>query len=323
MSLQDSLAQAASYHRIEGAVAAVTHGGRRRAAATGAYASPDALVRTASVQKPMVAMAALLAVGTDGLDAPVVDDLPELADRWRIDRGITLRHLLSHTAGVHSDLTKEAAFGLGVGDDALAAAVAHVAERGQRFPLGAAWEYCNAGFYLAAHVLATRAGTSFEQFLADMLFTPLGMASTTFEHETESYPRARRAAGGLWSTGRDVLTFAEFALTDPRGRAALDVMSEPVAETYLGTPYGLGLQVGGSVLWQSGSFAPFGTRLTLVPEQGYAAFVAARGVKRDPVVEEVMRDELRDLGVSGPAAAQRAAVSVRAWVRLRRSLLKE
>lgn len=321
MSFPDNLARAVSRHRAEGAVAATSLNNQRRYAVTGAFDTPDVLVRLASVTKPMVAMAALLTRGAESLDRPLVDDVPDLAESWRADPAITLRHVLSHTSGLHPDRPLDVLFGLGDGDDALAAAVRQAVGAGQRFPLGAAWEYCNAGYWLAGAALETLTGTTFEEFLATALFDPLGMARTTFEHEQGSYPRARRPSGGLWSTASDVLSFAEFALADPRARAALDVMSRPITDSYLGSPYGLALQVGEDMVWHNGDFGPFNTRLTLVPSRGYAAFVAVRGEIRRHVIDEVMRAELRALGLPGPPTALvRAPMTARSWLRLRRAV---
>lgn len=321
MELADSLARATRGHRAEGAVAAVSIEGRRRYAVSGAYDSATALVRLASVTKPMLACAALRAHGPGLLDRALLDDLPHLRDGWRAAPDLTYRHVFGQTTGLHPDLPLGVMFGYGTGDDALGQAVRHVVAAGQRFAPGAAWEYCNAGYWLAAHALAARAGSTFEEFLSRALCEPLGMSATTFEPEPSAYPRARRPAGGLWSTADDVLTFAEYLLADPGGAEILATTRRPVAESTFGTPYGLAWQVGDGVVWHNGDLGGFNTRLTLAPALGYAAFIAVRGERGRHIADDVMRAELGVLGLpEPPGPVRRLPMTRRAVTRLRRAV---
>src|SRR5204863_2147799 len=63
-------------------------------------AKTDSLFALASLTKPIVAIAALVATeeGTIELDAPVGDHLPEYRDTVRA--GITARHLLAHASSL-------------------------------------------------------------------------------------------------------------------------------------------------------------------------------------------------------------------------------
>lgn len=99
----------------------------------------------ASLTKLVTALAALVAVeeGTVALDAPAGPP------------GSTVRHLLAHASGLGFD--------------------------GQvRSPPGARRIYSNAGFEVAAGVVAERAGMAFADYVALAVLEPLGMAATVW-----------------------------------------------------------------------------------------------------------------------------------------------
>lgn len=175
----------------------------------------DSNFRIASVTKPFTATLALQAslAGVIGFDEEVPGPV----------EGVTVQHLLSHLGGFEGECGDLARFG--DGDDALERLVADL--QGQRVVVlpGWLWSYCNAGYWLLAHVLAERLGTSYEQALHDRVLHPLRLEHTGFgapdatghEHGQPvagGYPRARNASGGLVSTVGDLLAFARFHLDD-------------------------------------------------------------------------------------------------------------
>lgn len=89
--------------------------------------------------------------------------------------GITIHHLLTHTAGLSGDLggmdeepiTREALL-------AKVLAAPLVAKPGEHF------EYSNEGFSLAAMIVERVSGQSFETFLREQLFLPSGMKDTGY-----------------------------------------------------------------------------------------------------------------------------------------------
>ena len=110
--------------------------------------------------------------------------------------GITIHHLLTHTAGFAGDL--------GGGDeepierDALVARVLAaplVSKPGERF------EYSNEGFSLAGAIVERVSGQGFEAFLREHLFLPADMADTGYQ--APAWPLTRlpvgyRADGDVW-----------------------------------------------------------------------------------------------------------------------------
>lgn len=281
------LSDAVRAAKAVGAVAATVHKGSREYAAAGSAAPgvpmpEQAVVRIASITKPMVAMAVYQAFRDDlgALDIPVVEHLPQLRPQWRLHDGVTLRRVLSHTSGMRdADSPTLAAYG--DGDDALLLGVQHEVGLGNAWRPGTAWAYCNSGFRLAGAVLAERNGTTFEQALTDLVLTPAGMAYSGFdtpkeaatghtkgEPQPDSYVRARRPGGGLWSTTGDVLSFAEYAMTHP---AFLTEARKVNARSAFGHRYGLGCFLNGDLMFHFGNVGTFQGLLVMAPDQGIAA----------------------------------------------------
>jgi len=199
--------------------------------------TPGTLFRVASISKPFTATLVMTLVndGLLDLDAPVAEYLPGVAlsdgpEAWQ--RAITMRHLLSHTAGIHCELPADLT-AAGMGDDALATAIAGYGKLHQWGAPGPVMSYGNTGFWLAGHVVATVLGTSFEDAMRERVLAPLGLERTVYtaeeaivypvalghrprslegsEHElirSYAYPRARRPSGGVISTVVDLLRFA-------------------------------------------------------------------------------------------------------------------
>ncbi|MDN5727550.1 MAG: beta-lactamase family protein [Propionibacteriales bacterium] len=148
-----------------------------------------------SCSKMYTALCVLLAVrqGLLDLDRPITDYLPGFRvnsvfeDRPELQ--ITLRHLLSHTAG----FTHEAPEGSNflVGRTSFAAHCASIANTWLRFPVGHHYEYSNLGIDLAARVVQQVSGKRFERFAQEELFDPLGLERTTFDHRVISADNER------------------------------------------------------------------------------------------------------------------------------------
>jgi CubicO group peptidase (beta-lactamase class C family) len=145
---------------------------------------PDTVFRLASMTKPIVSATALALVeaGVVALDAPVRALLPALPE------GITLRHLLTHTAGLtYGFLTPDgepyASAGVSDGLDAPGITLAENVERLGRVPLafapGRAWRYSVATDVVGA-ALEAATGESLPALVARHVTGPLGMRDTAF-----------------------------------------------------------------------------------------------------------------------------------------------
>ena len=205
------------------------------------------LFQIGSVSKTFTAAAimALVERGRLTLDDPVGRLLPTfrlptpgLAER------VTVRHLLTHTAGFLGDWFLVRPPVVGEGDDALARVVDLLAEVPQLFPPGGGWSYNNAGFALAGRVVEVLTGRPYASALRDLVLGPLGLAGTfvtadeaithrtALPHASAKRPRILRGAGwqpgwqlgradvplgGLISSVHDLLGWARFHLGLPPG----------------------------------------------------------------------------------------------------------
>lgn len=223
---------------------------------------PDTRFRAASITKPFTA---LLAVGLLDLDAAT--------GVWPDD--VRVRHLLSHTSGFDCELPDGDLSRLGAGDDALGAAAAELPRVGRFVGVDEIWSYANTGYWLAGHLVASRAGMTYEEALSARVLEPFGLEATSFgEPDLEgtgigamegAYPRARRPSGGLVSTAADLVRFGQRLLDE----AAFAEMRQPYGRP-IGGVYGLGLfgeRVGTAGVWgHSGSYGGFQSQLLLVPD---------------------------------------------------------
>jgi CubicO group peptidase (beta-lactamase class C family) len=144
----------------------------------------------ASVTKLFTATA-VMALVEDGKLSP--DDkirtlLPHLPLKWR---NVTVRHLLTHTSGL-PDVS------LGEDTDAVIAdtregalkKLPHMPMQGRP---GAQWSYNQTNYMLLAMIVEKVTGKTFEQFLTERFFHPLGMTSTSFGDSRTIIPN--RASG--------------------------------------------------------------------------------------------------------------------------------
>lgn len=158
----------------------------------------DTIFQIASMTKAIVSAAALQMVerGQLAFDAPLADLLPELAAPQVITgfdadgavrtrpatRPITLRHLLTHTAGlgydfVHPDILKARGPGGPPAPGTLATLSMPLL-----FDPGERWEY-SVGIDWAGRLIEAASGRSLGEYLAGELTGPLGMQDTAFRDE--------------------------------------------------------------------------------------------------------------------------------------------
>ena len=238
----------------------------------GVPVTPETTFRIASITKPFTATLALSLQIAGALEFDDVVAAPE--------PDVTVRHLLSHLGGFESECGDLSRFG--EGDDALPRLAAELLRQRQLVRPGEVWSYCNAGYWLLAHVLGNRNGTTYEAALDEWVLQPLGLRSTHWGEpeaaghdpgpQRPHHPRARRASGGLTSNVPDVLAFARLHLDAPETAA----LREPVARTPDGF-YGLGLglePLGDLQPWgHIGNWGGAVSRLTFEPERDFV-FVA-------------------------------------------------
>jgi CubicO group peptidase (beta-lactamase class C family) len=264
--------------------------------------TPDTKFRLGSVTKQFTAASILLLEERGKLSVTdlVKKYLPDAPSAWE---KITIRHLLTHTSGIpnftgFADYRKLEPF-----PTTATELVARFRDKPLDFQPGEKWSYSNSGYVLLGWLIEKVSGESYEKFVTDNLFTPLGMKDTGYDSNTaiisrraEGYDAAPNgyqhsgfihmsvphAAGGLYSTTLDLIKWEQGLyggkLLQP---ASLEKMTTPFLENYA---FGLTVITSGGRkrIEHNGGIEGFNTVLTYYPEDKLAVVVLENSVGAVP-----------------------------------------
>jgi CubicO group peptidase (beta-lactamase class C family) len=304
--------------------------------------TPQTLFPIGSITKPLTGTAVmrLAQSGLLDLDRPIAAYVPGLQfSRPGAAGEITLRMLLSHTAGLPSDYRP-------FGYRGAAGLEQYVREEVSRYPFvappGTLYAYSGPGVSVAGYILEAVTGKYFTEVAQELLFDPLEMKRSTWDpavaitypvaqahtvggngrpsvlhrmpDNTAAYPR-----GHLLATILDLANFAVMQLNDGRFRdrqvlapALVATMRAPQADLYTlaGTQSGLTLFTepykGLRLVTHSGSMASFGGQFRMLPEAGLAVIILTnRLTNRLPAAQIAHHifDRLLDLPPDRPKPA--------------------
>ncbi len=273
-----------------------------------APATDSTIFEIGSVSKVLTGtlLADMVIRGEVSLDDPVRRYLPPTVHvPSRASRAITLRDLATHTSGLPRDPDNQQPADArdpmaGYGEAELYAFLSSYTLT--RTP-GDSVLYSNVGMALLGHVLARRAGRTYEALVRERLLEPLGMRDTYIgPAPSRSRLAAREAAGhtedldptpawsfrgsvllggGAWrSSARDMLKFARAAASPPPSAVgrALSLAVTPLRELAgPGDSVGLGWNVldrhGHRLLWHNGGTGGFTSMLAVERATGRGVIV--------------------------------------------------
>lgn len=227
--------------------------------ATAAPVGPETLFNIGSTSKSVSAWGAmrLVSEGKLSLDEPVDARLK----RWHLPAspypasGVTLRRLLSHTAGLSvsgyrgwgpDDLLPKLEQSLSGQTNGAGAVVLETVP-------GTRWSYSGGGYTLMQLLIEETAGEPFADYMRDAVLRPLGMERSSFALTADVLGRAARAydelgeetptprfaelaAAGMYATVEDMACYALASIGDARSAAVLkpdmlDLMIMPAPAT--------------------------------------------------------------------------------------------
>jgi CubicO group peptidase (beta-lactamase class C family) len=289
----------------------------------GPSVTPQTLFQAASISKPISALAALRAVEAGKLNLDT--DVNRYLKRWEIPSNsftqrnkVTLRELLSHTAGmtVHG-------FGGYASNETLptieqvldgAPPANSPAVRVDIAP-GTQWRYSGGGYVVVQELLEDVSGEPLSKILKEAVLVPLQMNQSTFEQPLSKKLMAsaampyddhgksldggphifpERAAAGLWTTPSDLARYAIEVQRSVRGESTR-LLSKSMTQQMLKpgmNKWGLGLQIGGSEThpyFEHGG-ANAGYRCELVAyEGGDGAIIMTNSENGAALINEVLR----------------------------------
>jgi CubicO group peptidase (beta-lactamase class C family) len=223
------------------------------------------------------------------LSDPVCRHVSPCPKSWN---AITIRHLLTHTAGI-PDYAKDPDFMQRVRlRRDLAGIIAGFRDRPLTSPPGTRYEYSNSGYLLLGNVLERVGRKPYEQLLREHIFEPLGMRHTILDDNARLVPKRASgyrasghtrsnadfvdtswlySAGGIHSTAGDLFIWVQAHL------AGTILPSEEVNRMWapaLGT-YGYGWQLlspspqtlNRRLVFHAGGTTGFATDLLVYPEE--------------------------------------------------------
>jgi len=142
-------------------------------------ASDRTAFRIGSISKTFVAVAAQLAAQRGLIDMDEDISVSLEPDFPALDRTVTMRMLLTHTAGFEEMVTGIAVQNV---SDTLPLSVSIRRFRPAQSLAPGIVSYSNYGIALAAYAVERASGRDFAEFCREEIFLPLGMTHTTFEH---------------------------------------------------------------------------------------------------------------------------------------------
>jgi CubicO group peptidase (beta-lactamase class C family) len=145
--------------------------------------------QTGSLAKQLTAVAVMLQVedGKLDLDGSITRYLPGAPGAWK---GITVRHLLTHTSGIPNYDDRTLDYRKDYSDEELADIAFGLP---LVFPAGSRWRYSDIGYMLLGLIVHKASGQFYGDVLRDRVFAPLGMSSARVISEADIV--MHRAAG--------------------------------------------------------------------------------------------------------------------------------
>ncbi len=310
----------------------------------GAPVSAKTLFGAASISKPVTALGILKLVEERKIDLDV--DVNRYLKRWKIpdnqftaEKKVTVRELLNHTSGIGTyngdiyDPTQQLPALVELLEGKKPARTAPV--RVETVP-GTKFAYANGGYLVLYLLIEDVTGESFSRFIKHAVLDPIGMKDSTFDSPL-SQDWARRAAtaywgdgtsaipptkfvepnlaaGGLWTTPRDLAKFLIEVQREYSGKSH-KVLHQSTLKTLVQRgqgSWGLGFRVGGdkqnpyvshegSALFQDDMF------IYLQSGSGFVVMTSGGG---GGLAEELMRSAGNVYGFPDFKPIERAAVPV-------------
>lgn len=285
--------------------------------------TPETLFRLASVSKQFTA-AAILKLSEQGrvsLNDTVSEYIPELSPY----SGVTIQHLLNHTAGL-PDYYDQYKFDPGTipSNSDIGLALKQLAA--PQFRPGERFEYSNSGYEMLALLVERVSGMPFREFMREQLFAPSGMnTALVYDHTQPAIPQ--RALGyspdadeylvndydllnGVTGSGGVYASLQDFSAWINAIYSQLIVKAETLNAAWQATAlnsgqlvdYGFGWNVdsyqGHKRVSHGGSWVGFKTHFATFPEQRLSIVVLANRTDVEPThyVEQIANLRLAESG---------------------------
>jgi CubicO group peptidase (beta-lactamase class C family) len=316
----------------------------RPSLSSGAQTRADTFFELGSITKTFTALALAREIerGMVRLDQPVQELLPRGVQLPEPARGVTLRHLTTHTSGFPRLAANQSALrGLGMvlfgGDPYAGYSETDLLDGVRTVKLeskpGTKSSYSNFGMTLLGHLLATKAGSTYEALVKREVCLPLGMTDTTVTFDRSQAPRAAQAyravlrcgplvvalrsdpwfegnnlggAGALRSTATDMLKYLQ-ANMHPEGQPIEHALRESHRELFQEddrTAFGMNWirtqseRLQQPMIWHNGGTGGFRSFLGFTEQGGLGVLILSNSSEG---VDDLAVELLRDLAKPPPS----------------------
>jgi len=278
--------------------------------------TPATKFRLGSVTKQFTAAAILLLAerGKLTLEDPIKKHVPDAPAAWD---AITIFHLLTHTSGIPNFTNLPDYKSLKLEATPVAKTIVSVRDKPLEFVPGERMSYSNSGYLVLGYVVERVTGASYEKFVTDNIFTPLGMKDSGYDSNTAIIPRRAsgympspngpvnagfvhmsipHAAGALYSTTGDLLRWEQGLF----GGKVISPASLAKMTTPFKSDYALGVVVrtanGRKMVQHGGGIDGFNTFLAYYPDDKLTVAVLAN---LNGEVPTQLASKLADLAYGG------------------------
>ena len=276
--------------------------------------SPETKSRIGSITKQFTA-SAILKLQEEG-KLNVNDKLSKYFPDFPRGDEVTLRHLLTHTSGIHSYTDNPDFIGKVTKPVKPEDLLNSFKNEPFDFDPGKKWHYDNSGYFLLGQIVEKVSGQSYADFLQKSFFDALGMTSTgvyrsglSLEHEALGYEFGdgkftnalnwdmswAGGAGALYSTVEDLFRWNEGifggkVLSEASLKAAwTPVKTEENSDDNSGDGYGYGWQVsrlrGAREISHGGGLNGFSSIIMRLPRENFTVVVLANAMPGGPGLE--------------------------------------
>jgi len=179
--------------------------------------SADAMFEIGSITKQFTAAGVMRFVeqGKVSLD----DDITRYVTVNTHGRTVTVRQLLNHTSGLKSYTSAGPRWARRWREDMVPDTIlAITATDSLDFEPGTGWSYNNTGYVLLGMLLEKLSGKTYQRYVQDELFTPLGLASTSY---CETDPVIKRRARGYARQATGFVNAPYLSMSQPYAAGSL------------------------------------------------------------------------------------------------------
>jgi len=226
-----------------------------------------------------------------------------LSDAPKAWEKVTIHHLLTHTSGIPSYTDDPSYMKSMTKPETVESMIARFKDKPLDFEPGSKFHYDNSGYFLLGAIIDKVSGKTYEAFLKEAIFEPLGMKDTGYDRHATVLPKRasgydRRgnglvntpyldmsqpyAAGSLYSTVGDMLKWDRaLKAGKPVSKAAMAAMFTPFKDNYA---YGwlIGDRKGRKQVGHGGGINGFMTEFERYPEEDVCVAVLCNVVPANP-----------------------------------------